>query len=84
MCAVVTPENVEKFMAVRRKWDVLANVIGEVTDGDRSRSAGTARPSSTSRPAPSPTKARCTSGWHGPRADAQRRHLRDPAATEER
>ncbi|WP_280182172.1 phosphoribosylformylglycinamidine synthase subunit PurL [Nocardia farcinica] len=35
MCAVVTPENVEAFMAVCRKWDVLATVIGEVTDGDR-------------------------------------------------
>ena len=35
MCAVVTPENVEKFMAVCRKWDVLATVIGEVIDGDR-------------------------------------------------
>ncbi|HTY27673.1 MAG TPA: phosphoribosylformylglycinamidine synthase subunit PurL, partial [Mycobacterium sp.] len=35
MCAVVAPENVEKFMAVCRKWDVLATVIGEVTDGDR-------------------------------------------------
>lgn len=35
MCAVVTPENVEKFMAVCRKWDVLAAVIGEVADGDR-------------------------------------------------
>ncbi len=35
MCAVVTPENVEKFMAVCRKWDVLATVIGEVTAGDR-------------------------------------------------
>ncbi|MGI9126475.1 MAG: phosphoribosylformylglycinamidine synthase subunit PurL [Mycobacterium sp.] len=35
MCAVVAPENVEKFMAVCRKWDVLATVIGEVADGDR-------------------------------------------------
>ncbi|MGC5249150.1 phosphoribosylformylglycinamidine synthase subunit PurL [Gordonia sp. DT219] len=35
MCAVVAPENVEAFMAVCRKWDVLATVIGEVTDGDR-------------------------------------------------
>ena len=35
MCAVVTPENVDEFMAVCRKWDVLATVIGEVTDGDR-------------------------------------------------
>ena len=29
------PENVEAFLAVCRKWDVLATVIGEVTDGDR-------------------------------------------------
>ena len=35
MAAVVTPENVEQFMAICRKWDVLATVIGEVTDGDR-------------------------------------------------
>ena len=35
MCAVVSPENVEPFMAVCRKWDVLATVIGEVADGDR-------------------------------------------------
>ena len=34
MCAVVTPENVDAFMAVCAKWDVLATVIGEVTDGD--------------------------------------------------
>ncbi|GAB2715758.1 phosphoribosylformylglycinamidine synthase subunit PurL [Nocardia thraciensis] len=35
MCAVVTPDNVDAFMAVCKKWDVLATVIGEVTDGDR-------------------------------------------------
>ena len=35
MCAVVSPENVDAFMAVCRKWEVLATVIGEVTDGDR-------------------------------------------------
>ncbi|MCM6772954.1 phosphoribosylformylglycinamidine synthase subunit PurL [Nocardia sp. CDC159] len=35
MCAVVAPENVDAFMAVCEKWDVLATVIGEVTDGDR-------------------------------------------------
>ncbi|OHV03457.1 Phosphoribosylformylglycinamidine synthase subunit PurL [Mycobacterium talmoniae] len=35
MCAVVAPDNVDAFMAVCRKWDVLATVIGEVTDGDR-------------------------------------------------
>ncbi|MBB2990732.1 phosphoribosylformylglycinamidine synthase [Mycolicibacterium iranicum] len=35
MCAVVTPDNVDAFMAVCRKWDVLATVIGEVTDTGR-------------------------------------------------
>jgi len=34
MCAVVSPENVDAFMAVCRKWDTLATVIGEVTDGE--------------------------------------------------
>jgi len=37
MCAVVAPENVNAFLAVCRKWEVLATVIGEVTDGDRLR-----------------------------------------------
>lgn len=37
MCAVVAPENVDAFMAVCRKWEVLATVIGEVTDGERLR-----------------------------------------------
>ncbi|WP_285587966.1 phosphoribosylformylglycinamidine synthase subunit PurL [Actinomycetospora sp. NBRC 106378] len=42
MCAVVTPENVDAFMAVCERWDVTARVIGEVTDGEhlRIRSAG--------------------------------------------
>jgi phosphoribosylformylglycinamidine synthase len=35
MCAVVRPEDVDAFLDVCRKWDVLASVIGEVTDGDR-------------------------------------------------
>jgi phosphoribosylformylglycinamidine synthase len=35
MCAIVEPAEVEEFLAVCRKWDVLATVIGEVTDGDR-------------------------------------------------
>jgi len=34
MCAVVDPSNVDEFMRVCAKWDVLATVIGEVTDGD--------------------------------------------------
>jgi phosphoribosylformylglycinamidine synthase II len=35
MCAVVAPENVDAFMEVCRRWDVLATDIGEVTEGDR-------------------------------------------------
>ncbi|MEY3408251.1 MAG: phosphoribosylformylglycinamidine synthase subunit PurL [Actinomycetota bacterium] len=35
MCAIVPPENLEKFMGICRKWDVLATVIGEVTDTGR-------------------------------------------------
>jgi phosphoribosylformylglycinamidine synthase subunit PurL len=35
MCAVVRPRDVDAFLAVCRKWDTLATVIGEVTDGDR-------------------------------------------------
>ena len=36
MCAVVAPEDVDKFMEICAKWDVLASVIGEVTsDEDR-------------------------------------------------
>ncbi|RFD23829.1 phosphoribosylformylglycinamidine synthase subunit PurL [Mycobacterium uberis] len=37
MCAVVAPEDVDAFLAICRKWEVLATVIGEVTDGDRLR-----------------------------------------------
>ena len=32
MCAVVAPANVDAFMAIIKKWDVEAVVIGEVTD----------------------------------------------------
>lgn len=35
MCAVVTPENVDAFLAVCAKWDTIATVIGEVTEGER-------------------------------------------------
>ncbi|TQN41096.1 phosphoribosylformylglycinamidine synthase subunit II [Blastococcus colisei] len=35
MCAIVEPAKVADFLAVCEKWDVLATVIGEVTDGDR-------------------------------------------------
>jgi phosphoribosylformylglycinamidine synthase len=35
MCAVVRPQDVDAFLAVCRRWDVLATVIGEVTAGDR-------------------------------------------------
>ncbi|RZS41373.1 phosphoribosylformylglycinamidine synthase [Herbihabitans rhizosphaerae] len=35
MCAVVEPSNVDAFMRVCAKWDVLATEIGEVTDTGR-------------------------------------------------
>ncbi len=35
MMAVVAPGDVDRFMHICAKWDVLATVIGEVTDGDR-------------------------------------------------
>ncbi|MFP5020868.1 phosphoribosylformylglycinamidine synthase subunit PurL [Pseudonocardia phyllosphaerae] len=35
MCAVVKPEDVDAFLEVCRKWDTIATVIGEVTEGDR-------------------------------------------------
>jgi phosphoribosylformylglycinamidine synthase len=35
MCAVVVPEKVEAFLAVCKKWDIEAVVIGEVNDSGR-------------------------------------------------
>ena len=35
MMAVVEPGDVEAFMAICRRWDVLARVVGEVTEDDR-------------------------------------------------
>jgi len=37
MCAVVEPSAVDDFLAVCAKWDVLATVLGEVTDTGRLR-----------------------------------------------
>ncbi|WP_337061398.1 phosphoribosylformylglycinamidine synthase subunit PurL [Kineococcus sp. G2] len=34
MMAVVTPANIDEFLAVTAKWDVEAAVLGEVTGGD--------------------------------------------------
>jgi phosphoribosylformylglycinamidine synthase II len=35
MCAVVTPDKVDAFLEVCRKWEVQADVIGEVTETGR-------------------------------------------------
>ncbi|MGW9069612.1 AIR synthase-related protein, partial [Streptomyces yangpuensis] len=35
MCAIVEPRHVDRFMEICEKWDVIATVIGEVTDGER-------------------------------------------------
>ncbi|MGW1495750.1 phosphoribosylformylglycinamidine synthase subunit PurL [Streptomyces sp. NPDC002402] len=35
MCAIVEPGKVDRFMEICEKWDVIATVIGEVTEGER-------------------------------------------------
>jgi phosphoribosylformylglycinamidine synthase subunit PurL len=35
MCAIVEPEKVGRFLEICEKWDVIATVIGEVTEGER-------------------------------------------------
>ncbi|MFD0399335.1 phosphoribosylformylglycinamidine synthase subunit PurL [Kitasatospora sp. NPDC127121] len=35
MCAIVEPSKVDRFLEICEKWDVIATVIGEVTDGER-------------------------------------------------
>ena len=85
-----TRENVDAFMAVCRKWDVLATVIGEVTDGDRlvidwhgetvrGRAAAHRRPRRAGLPAAGaalrPARTRCSRRRPGP--------LRRPTAPDE-
>jgi phosphoribosylformylglycinamidine synthase len=33
MCAVVSPQKIERFLEICKKWEVVSTVIGEVTDG---------------------------------------------------
>jgi phosphoribosylformylglycinamidine synthase len=33
MCAVVSPDKIERFLEICKKWEVVSTVIGEVTDG---------------------------------------------------
>ncbi|MEU3465187.1 phosphoribosylformylglycinamidine synthase subunit PurL [Streptomyces sp. NPDC006733] len=35
MCAIVEPAKVARFLEICEKWDVIATVIGEVTEGER-------------------------------------------------
>ncbi|MDP9394618.1 MAG: phosphoribosylformylglycinamidine synthase subunit PurL, partial [Actinomycetota bacterium] len=35
MCAIVSPDRIERFLEICRRWDVTATVIGEVTDTGR-------------------------------------------------
>ncbi|MFJ9522393.1 phosphoribosylformylglycinamidine synthase subunit PurL [Kitasatospora sp. NPDC101801] len=35
MCAIVEPGKVARFLEICEKWDVIATVIGEVTEGER-------------------------------------------------
>ena len=60
MMAVVTPENLDAFMEVCERWEVLATVVGEVTERGGWSSSGTERRSSTCRREPSRTTDRST------------------------
>ena len=60
MCAVVTPENREAFMAICDKWAVTATVIGEVTSGDRLTIEWHGETVVDVPHEPWPTTARCT------------------------
>ncbi|MCM2580298.1 phosphoribosylformylglycinamidine synthase subunit PurL [Streptomyces meridianus] len=35
MCAIVEPGKVDRFLEICEKWDVIATVIGEVTEGEQ-------------------------------------------------
>ncbi|MBC9719108.1 phosphoribosylformylglycinamidine synthase subunit PurL [Streptomyces sp. TRM66268-LWL] len=35
MCAIVEPDKVDRFLEICEKWDVIATVIGEVTEGSQ-------------------------------------------------
>ena len=35
MMAIVTPENIDEFMEICRKWEVSATIVGELTEGNR-------------------------------------------------
>lgn len=35
MCAVVEPGNIDRFLEICERWDVIATVIGEVTEGEQ-------------------------------------------------
>ena len=61
MMAVVRPERVDAFMAICRKWDVEATVIGEVTADDTLTMTWRGSMVVKSRRGPPPT-ARSTSG----------------------
>lgn len=76
MCAIVEPQHVDRFLEICEKWDVIATVIGEVTDGSqleifwhgeqivdvpRARSPTTARSTTARSPArPGRTRSRRT------------------------
>ena len=75
MLAIVTPGDLARVEEVCRRWEVRSAVVGRVTEPPAgparaacaSSTASTVRSSATSRPAPSATTPRCTTGpWPGP------------------
>lgn len=60
MCAIVEPAKVERFLEICEKWDVIATVIGEVTEGERLEIFWHGEQIVDVPPRPSPTRARRT------------------------
>ena len=69
MCAIVEPSKVDDFLAVCEKWEVLATVIGEVTDTGRDDQLARRRRGRRTRRARLQMMRRCTTPPHYPPAE---------------
>jgi phosphoribosylformylglycinamidine synthase len=78
MLAIVTPEDLPAVLAIAEKWGVLAPRSARSSRATGWSCSGTARSSSTSRPARWPTTARSTSGRSSGPPTRTRCSLRPP------
>jgi phosphoribosylformylglycinamidine synthase len=89
MMAIVEPQHVEPFLAICRKWDVLATVIGEVTDGDqliidwRGETVVDVPPRSVAHEGPVYERPYERPGWQDQVQDNDVDHLARPATGDE-